>query len=234
MKIAIMQPYFMPYIGYFQLINAVDKFVFYDDVNFIKKGWVNRNKILVNEKEYLFSVPLEKISQNNLINNSFVNIGEYNNWRLKFLKTLYWNYKRAPNYKEAIALIEKILFSKFETISELSIYSIIEVSKHLNLNTEFIISSQKYQNKDMEKQERLIDICKQEKANHYINAIGGVELYDKEAFQEQGIELSFIESLPIEYKQFNNEFVPGLSIIDVMMFNSVEEIRSMLQKYELV
>lgn len=234
MKIAIMQPYFMPYIGYFQLINAVDKFVFYDDVNFIKKGWVNRNKILVNEKEYLFSVPLEKISQNNLINNSFVNIGEYNNWRLKFLKTLYWNYKRAPNYKEAIALIEKILFSKFETISELSIYSIIEVSKHLNLNTEFIISSQKYQNKDMEKQERLIDICKQEKANHYINAIGGQELYSKKTFKNSGLQLSFIKSVEEPYKQFNNNFIPWLSIIDVLMFNFQDNLNTLLTKFVLI
>ncbi len=234
MKIAIMQPYIFPYIGYFQMIKAVDKFVFYDDVNFIKKGWINRNRILVNGDDFLFTVPLTKISQNNLINESKVNKETYQDWKAKFFQTLNTNYKKAPFYQETFPLIQKILHSNYQTISELAIKSVTEIADYLDIQTDFIVSSEKYSNKGMERQERLIDICKQEKSTHYINALGGQELYQKEDFLIDGIKLNFIKILQIEYKQFNNEFVPWLSIIDVLMFNSKQEVKEMLNKYELI
>lgn len=234
MKIAVMQPYIFPYIGYFQMIKAVDKFVFYDDVNFIKKGWIHRNRILINGKDFLFSVPQEKISRNTLIKESQLSKEQYQNWKNKFLQTLELSYKKSPHYELVSKLIANILDKDFNTISELAIESVILASKYLGLNTEFLISSERYENQGMERAARLIDICKQENAGEYINAIGGMELYSKKEFEEQGIKLNFIKSQPIEYKQFKNEFVPWLSIIDVLMFNSVEEINKMLDKYELI
>lgn len=234
MKIAIMQPYIFPYIGYFQMIKAVDKFVFYDDVNFIKKGWINRNRILVNGDDFLFTVPLTKISQNNLINESKVNKETYQDWKANFLKTLNTNYKKALFYQETFPLIQKILDSNYQTISELAIKSITEIADYLDIQTSFIVSSEKYNNKGMDKQIRLIDICKQEDSNHYINAIGGQELYKKEDFAKEGIQLDFIQPLPIEYSQFHHKFVPWLSIIDVLMFNSIDEVNLMLDKHELI
>ncbi|MCK9453171.1 MAG: WbqC family protein [Bacteroidales bacterium] len=234
MKIAVMQPYLFPYVGYFQMINAVDKFVFYDDVNFIKQGWINRNKILLNNKEFLFTVPLKKANSFCLIKDTLINKNFYERWKTKFQLTINQNYQKAPNYTEVDKLINNILNKRYNTISELAIESVITISKYLGLKTEFFISSKRYENIDLEREDRLVDICKKENATNYVNALGGQELYNKESFKEKGIELSFIKSLTIEYKQFNNEFVPFLSIIDLLMFNSVEEVKKMLDNYNLI
>lgn len=234
MKIAVMQPYIFPYIGYFQMINAVDKFVFYDDVNFIKQGWINRNKILVSGKDYLFTLPLKNASSFTLISETLINEILFEKWKLKFLQTLEQSYKKAPYFYDVFPIINKVLDGEYKTISQCAIKSIKSVSEYMGIKTEFIISSEAYQNKELERQERLIDICKQEKSNHYINALGGQELYKKEDFLKEGIQLNFIKPLPIEYKQFNNIFVPWLSIIDVLMFNDKQTVKDMLNQYTLI
>ena len=142
MKVAIMQPYIFPYIGYFQLIAAVDKFIFYDDVNFKKKSQINRNQILINGQANLFSVPLKKASQNKLINEIELRIDSI--WVENFIITLEFNYKKAPYFKDIFPLIENILKKKTETISDLAIISIKEISNHLGLKTKFELSSEKY------------------------------------------------------------------------------------------
>jgi len=234
MKIAVMQPYIFPYIGYFQMINAVDKFVFYDDVNFIKQGWINRNRILVSNKDYLFTIPIKNASSFALINETEINQALFEKWSRKFQQTIALNYKKAPFFHDIFTLMSRILEEECTTIAQLAMQSVKSVLAYMGIDTPCVVASEKYQNKALVRQERLIDICKQEQATHYINAIGGQELYKKEDFIKEGIKLDFIKTLPIEYKQFNNEFVPWLSIIDVLMFNSIEEIRIMLNKYELV
>jgi hypothetical protein len=232
MKLAIMQPYIFPYIGYFQLINAADKFVIYDDVNFINRGWINRNRILVNGKDSLFTIPLKDASQNKLINEIDTNWDAA--WKNKFLKTIEQSYKKAPFYKEGLEIIEKTF-----TIEELNTSSVIfnnlkVICEYLDIKTELVASSTIYQNTDLKAQERILDICLQEKANHYINPIGGLELYDKAYFESKNIKLNFIKAKPVVYSQFKNEFVPWLSMIDVLMFNSKEKIQEFLKEYELV
>jgi len=234
MKIAVMQPYIFPYIGYFQMVNAVDKFVFYDDVNYIKQGWINRNRILVSNKDYLFTVPLKNASSFSLISETLINEVLFEKWKLKFLQTIQQSYKKAPHFERVFDMLKIFFNSNYVSISEMAIESVKSVSQYLGLNTEFVLASKTYQNKGMERQERLIDICKTEKANHFINALGGQELYKKEDFQKEGIKLDFIKTQPITYKQFNNEFAPWLSIIDVLMFNGKEEIKKMLNMYELI
>jgi hypothetical protein len=236
MKLAIMQPYLFPYIGYFQLINAVDKFVIYDDVNFIKQGWINRNTILVQEKRYLFTVPLINQSSFSKINEIFVNNNLYNSWRAKTLRTLEQSYKKAPFFKEIYDLVVNVLDIDMEVIdiATLARKSLLETSKYLDINTEFVFTSSIYENQELSGKTRVIDICRKEKALQYINPIGGQELYDRESFRRNELELSFIKTLPLEYKQFKNEFAPWLSIIDVLMFNSIEETKLLLNKYELV
>lgn len=230
MKIAIMQPYFFPYIGYFQLINAVDKFVIYDDVNFIKNGWINRNRILINGKDNYLTVHLKDASSFKLINN--VN---FTGNRNKLIKTIQQTYIKAPYFKDVYSIIEKVLTYECNLISELAHKSIIEVLAYLNIDTEIIVSSEKLNyTKNYKNQERIIAICKELGATHYINANGGQELYNKEIFANEGIELNFIKSQEIKYKQFNNEFISWLSIIDVLMFNSKETVRQMLSMHELV
>lgn len=234
MKIAVMQPYLFPYIGYFQMINAVDVFVFYDDVNFIKQGWINRNRILLNGKDFMFTVPLEKANSFSTIKDTLINEKFYESWKKKFELTVEQNYKKAPHFLKVNQLLKDVLDQKHASISKLAINSISTISNYLGIQTKFVTASESYTNKDLERQERLVAICKTENANHYINAVGGQELYTKQSFLENDIQLSFIKTLPITYKQFNEDFIPWLSIIDVLMFNSVEEVNEMLDKYELV
>lgn len=235
MKIAVMQPYFFPYIGYFQLINAVDKFVFYDDVNFIKQGWINRNKILVGGKDLLFTIPIQNISPNRKINETEISLRQFDKWYKKFLKTLNSSYAKAPYYDEVISLIKSVFNQEQSNMSSLAINSILKVCEYLDIRTKFELSSEKYSDSQgMEKADRLIDICKKNKSMEYINPIGGKEIYTKEEFAEKGIDLKFLSTNKIEYQQFGNEFIPNLSIIDVMMFNSPEQIKDMLTQYKLV
>lgn len=227
-----MQPYIFPYIGYFQLINAVDKIVIYDDVNFINRGWINRNRILVNGKDSLFTIPLKDASQNKLINEIDVNWDPA--WKNKFLKTIEQSYKKAPFYQEGLEIIEKTLNIEDLNTSNVIFNNLNVICEYLDITTELIPSSAIYQNTDLKAQERILDICLQEKANHYINPIGGLELYDKSYFESKGLKLNFIKSKSVVYKQFKNDFVPWLSMIDVLMFNSKETIQGFLNEYELV
>ncbi|KAA0924181.1 WbqC family protein [Psychrobacter sp. ANT_H56B] len=234
MKLAIMQPYFMPYIGYFQLINLVDKFVFYDDVTFIKQGWINRNQILINDQAKLFSVPLSNASSHTLIKDVLISDIRYEKWKKSFLTTIMFNYKKAKNYDIVEALIESILLTPPKTISELAIKSVIEISNYLDLDTEFDVSSKNYSNAHLSGQCRVLDICQKENANTYINPIGGIQLYSKDMFSERKIELMFLSAHKTIYKQFSSEFIPFLSIIDVLMFNDKKQVLEMLNDFELV
>ena len=236
MKLAIMQPYFFPYIGYFQLINAVDKFILYDDVTFIKQGWINRNYILVNKQKHLISLPLSKISSNKLISETFINKSEITRWYKKFLLSIEQYYKKSPHYKEVFELVINIFeyINQIEVISVFNKLSIERINEYLGIETKIENSSGKYNNENLYGQDRVIDICKKENATIYINAIGGTELYDKKKFKNSNINLYFLKPKYISYKQQNNEFISWLSIIDVMMFNSKEEINKMLDNYELI
>ena len=227
-----MQPYFFPYIGYFQLINAVDKFVFYDDVNYIKGGWINRNNILLNGKKKYFTLNLKESSSFKRINQIFI-VSRTE----KLIKTINQSYSKAPYFKQVFPIIEEIILNinNSSFISEIAAISVIKTSEYLGLKPIFEISSDKYyETKSLEKSERLIKICKLNNTDTYINAVGGKELYKKESFINDKIDLFFLQSKITEYEQFGNDFIPYLSIIDVMMFNSPEVIHKMLNNYELI
>lgn len=232
MKIGIMQPYIFPYIGYFQLINAVDKFILFDDVNYIKKGWINRNRILINGKDFTFNIPLENVSQNKLIKD--ISIVADPAWKLKFLKTIEMAYCKAPFYQEIYPIVKKLIEYDEQSLSSFLYNTIQEVCAYLSINTEILPSSEPYNTQSLKAQDKIIKICQTENASVYINPIGGVELYDKALFQKQGLVLQFIKTSSSIYTQFNNPFIPFLSILDVMMFNSVEKIHDMLGQFELV
>lgn len=231
MKLAIMQPYIFPYIGYFQLINAVDKFVILDDVNFIKRGWINRNRILVNGKEYLFSVPIKKASQNKLIFECELTKSK---WNEKLLKTIELCYKKAPFHKDCLNLISSILLTDEQNLSKFLTFQIKQVCNYLNIKTQIIETSRIYSNQHLRAQTKIIDICRQEEARMYYNVIGGKELYNLEEFGKNNIDLKFLKSVIEKYPQSTSEFIPSLSIIDVMMFNDVNNIQRMLGKFELI
>jgi len=231
MKLAIMQPYFLPYIGYFQLIKAVDKFIIYDDVNFIKKGWINRNNLLIDGQPFLFSVPLIKASQNRKINK--IKMVESQEWQRKLSMSINMNYKEAPYFHEASSLIEEIFRYKANNISDYVTNALKVICQYLGITTEIIPSSTIYRNSELKGENRIIDICLKESASIYINASGGKKLYHETSFLENNIELKFINGeLPI-YRQFEHDFIGGLSILDVLMFNSRKNIEAFIQNYRL-
>ncbi len=228
MKLAIMQPYFFPYIGYFQLINAADKFVVYDNIQFTKKGWINRNRILVNGAAEYISLPLSKGSD-------YLNVdqrklaGTFKTERIKLLRRINESYRKAPQFDTIYPLIESVINAEEENLFGFIYQSLQAVCQFLDIKTEFIISSTLPIDHQLRSQDKVIAICDALGANQYINTIGGKELYSKEIFQQYNIELNFIQSGTVEYPQFTNEFVPWLSIIDVMMFNSKEKVKEYLQ-----
>ena len=229
MKLGIMQPYLFPYIGYFQLIKAVDKYVIYDDVNYIKGGWINRNNILINSNKHLFTVILDQSSPYKLINEIAIN----DNFS-KLLKTIYQSYAKAPFFAQSYSLLENIFSYQELNLGKFISNSIITISNYFGLETEFIISSSLSKDNTLKNIEKVLHICELLGAHTYINAIGGQQLYDKEVFEKHNVELKFLKTNQITYRQFNNQFIPWLSIIDVIMFNSVDNINEMLNQYELV
>ncbi|RED48380.1 WbqC family protein [Seonamhaeicola aphaedonensis] len=233
MKIAIMQPYFFPYIGYFQLINAVDEFVFYDDVNFIKKGYINRNMILVNGDSYQFTLPIKKASQNKLINQTEVALSK--KWIESFLKTLEFAYKNAPYFKSVYNLVQNVLEEDYKNVSQIAINSVSKVCAYLGLTPYFSLSSRDYSNsKTLKKADRLIAIAREAGKCNYINPIGGQKLYTKTYFKDRGVNLSFLQPETICYSQMQHQFVDSLSIIDVLMFNSKDSILTLLNQRKII
>jgi hypothetical protein len=232
MRLAIMQPYFFPYIGYWQLINAVDKYVIYDDVNYIKNGWINRNFILLNGQKHLITLPLDGASPFKLINET--KIISKNEKKVRLLKTLVHAYKKAPYYQDVISIVENTVMHQSNHISEALVFSIKSIAKYLNFRTEILVSSQIEKNNSLKGEEKVIDICKSLNADIYFNSIGGLELYSKQNFLKRGLILNFLKPQQIFYSQINDQFIPWLSIIDVMMFNTPETIRNMLNQYELI
>ena len=228
-----MQPYFFPYIGYFQLINWADKFVLYNDAQYIKGGWINRNNILVNGSKHQFCFSLEKQSAFSKITERIFDPKKKETEQKKFLKTIQLAYSKAPYFNLIYPLLESIQTTYTANLSK-SIYNSLKViCNYIDIKTELLLSENIPYDRNADAQNKVIDICLKLNGNRYANSIGGLELYSKDIFKASGIELNFLKTNPIKYKQFNNEFIPGLSIIDVLMFNSKEEIKKILEEYEL-
>lgn len=232
MKLGIMQPYFVPYIGYWQLINTVDTYIIYDDVNYIKGGWINRNRILVNEEVKYFNVQLDGASPNKLINEISVSRNEA--VIKKNLRILESAYGKAPYFKEAYPVIKDILFCESNNLADYLVYSIEKVCQYLNITTQLIRSSDIPKDNNLRGQEKVLEICRLLGAKEYYNAIGGRTLYSYDDFKKEGINLKFLQSNDIVYQQYGNEFISNLSIIDVMMFNSQEKIGYYLNEYSVI
>ena len=234
MKVAIMQPYFLPYIGYFQLINAVDEFILFDTPQFIRHGWIERNNILkLNGEPSYIKVPLVKHNRNISIKD--VKINNSTNWQDKIFAQLTHYKKKAPFYNEVLALLKGIFKNDTQSIVQLNNYSLLIICEYLNIKTSIKIWSE--MNIEIEEtnapDEWALNICKRINASSYINPIGGQSFFDTQKYGTSDIEINFIESNELKYKQFGNEFAPWLSIIDLMMFNRKEDIKCMLNQYTL-
>ena len=228
MKLALMQPYLFPYIGYFQLLAQVDRFVFYDDVNFIKNGWINRNRLLLQGEPRYFTVPLRDASPFRKIRD--VEVAAAAGWRRTIRESIRHAYGKAPNFVAVSALVERVLETETTRIGELAKASVRAVADHLALETELVDSSSRYANESLSGAARVLDICSRERASDYYNAPGGRSLYDADEFARHGIALHFVAPEAIEYRQGGAAFVPGLSIIDVLMHNDAAQTRELLRR----
>ncbi|WP_377278880.1 WbqC family protein [Rhizobium sp. R86522] len=225
MRVAIMQPYFLPYIGYFQLIQQADVFVIYDDVQFTKKGWIHRNRFLRNGEPVLFTLPLKKGSDYSDVRDRELS-DDYNG--IKMVAQISNAYRRAPQFETMMPVIEDIFVTAETNLFEFIHQSLVRLTALLEIDTPIIVSSSLGDTKSLKGQDRVLAICQALGATHYINPIGGVELYQADAFRDKGIDLQFIRRTDISYGQFGNPFVPDLSILDVMMFNSLSEVRELI------
>lgn len=232
MRLAIMQPYFMPYIGYFQLIAAVDTFIVYDNIKYTKKGWINRNRMLLNGKDVMFSLPLKSDSDSLAVCEREL-AADFS--RDKLLNKLKGAYRRAPYFEQTFPLVEQIVWYEDTNLFRFLHHSIVTTCEHLGITTEIKISSEIAIDYSLKSQDKVLALCEAVGASTYVNPIGGVELYSEEIFREKGIELKFIKSKPFKYAQLGNEFVPWLSMIDVMMFNPLDTILACIStNYELI
>lgn len=229
MKLAVMQPYFFPYLGYFQLISASDTFVFLDDVSYITGGWINRNRILIQGKAKYITIPCRKASQNKLISNVEHDLNDKK--REKLSRKVKLAYKGAPFFEQIYPIYEDVLYSDFNSISALARKSVQNVLQYLEIEKTFKVNSEAFDNKTLKADQKILDLCEAVNATSYVNMEGGRDLYNKYSFLKHGVDLQFLKPWLPRYKQFSQEFIEGLSILDVLMFNSIDEIREMLNQY---
>ncbi len=227
-----MQPYFLPYPGYFQLIHAVDFFIVYDNIQYTKTGWINRNRLCRDGEAVIFSLPLKKAS-------AAAQIGER---RLaadfaprKLLNQFTGAYRRAPHFAATLPLLEAVLNFEARDLFAFLYHSLRATCAHIGIETPFCSSSTFDIDHDLKGQDRVLELCAACGADTYVNLMGGVELYSREAFRARGISLQFIRMKPFVYQQFQHPFVPLLSIVDALMFNSVATVRERIASdYELL
>lgn len=227
-----MQPYFFPYLGYFQLIGAVDLFIVYDNIEYTKAGWINRNRLCRDGAAHTFSLPLKKASD-------FLDVRERElaaDFKPeKLLNQFKGAYRRAPYFAQTLPLIERVVRFETKNLFRFLHHSISATCEHLGITTEIRVSSDIEVDHDLRKQDKVLALCHAVGASTYVNSSGGMALYSQEAFRGRGIELIFIRAKPFEYAQFQHPFVPMLSIIDLMMFNPIETVRACIScNYELL
>ncbi|TCV12745.1 WbqC family protein [Vibrio crassostreae] len=229
MKISIHQPYLFPYLGYIQLIYNSDIFVVYDDVTYIKGGHVNRNNILANGTIQRFSLPINGASSN-------LNFNElsFNSNTKKLIKTFEQSYSKAKNFKDIMPIIEDVINYKSRCVSELCLYSYKRIFDYLGIDKKLITSSSLEYDRSGDRTEKVLSICKVLEGDEYINAYGGIELYTSTDFDREGIKLSFLKKNSVQYSQNIENFEDNLSIIDVLMNNSIEEVKQLILQYKVI
>ena len=223
-----MQPYFFPYLGYFQLMHAVDRFVFLDDVRFIKQGWINRNRILLDGEVVYLTVPVENPGLRGRICDVRV-FGD--DWRRRRIETLRHAYARAPHFREILPIVAEVISAPVDSIAALARHSVKRVAELLQIETPVVESSGSYGNDHLRGQDRILDIAARERADTYVNLPGGRELYRAPDFERAGIRLRFLHPEEMAYPQAGSEFVPRLSIIDLLMAVGAAGARAMLSRY---
>jgi len=231
MTLGIMQPYFLPYIGYWQLMASVDRFVIYDNVKYTKKGWINRNRFLLNGAPEYFTVPLKSAPDTSTIAEREL-AGDYD--RDKLLRSLAAAYRKAPRFTEVFPVVEQIVQARAVNLFEYLHHSLVVMAAFLEIDTPIVISSTIAIDHNLQAENKVLALCRAAGADRYLNPIGGQELYSGKSFAAAGVTLEFLQSRTIEYPQLGAPFVPSLSILDVLMFNDRPVVRGLLQEADVV
>lgn len=236
MKLGIMQPYFFPYLGYFQLINYVDKWIAFDNVQYIYHGWINRNRILQpgrDDWQYIIT-PISK--HNRIANINEIVLSDTQDWRNRIIRQLEHYKKFAPFYNDTIELVSECMSFDEKYLSRFNVKILELICSKLNINFLYQYSSELNFNlgKIQEPGDWALNISYDLGASEYINPIGGKDIFNKEKFKNCNIDLKFIKQKESKYNQKNKQFIPSLSIIDILMFNDTDKIREMLNQYELI
>ncbi len=235
MRIAIMQPYFFPYLGYFQLIRSADIFICLDDVAFIKKGWIHRNRLYFNGEIHWFSVPLHHASQFRSIRETFVCDHEFSQWKRKLLASVSAFYRKQAYFKEGLELLEAVLSTPYHSIADMATASLQTCCIALGISTPLKYSSDICGNIELRREARLVDICLLNGADTYINAAGGEALYTRSMFAPHGIRLEFLHPTLLPYTGQKRPFIPGLSVLDAIMCCGSQFVREeLLGTYDIV
>lgn len=228
----MMQPYLFPYLGYFQLIAAADVFVLGDDLQYIRSGWVNRNRILQNGEAKLITFPLKRdrsdlpINQRQLADN-FAEEAE------RVIRVITHGYSKAPYFTQVMPLLEQLIRFPQKNLALYIEQSLREMCAYLYIDTPILRGSDLQIGVPADKQDRVVRIVQTFACGRYLNPIGGIELYDSEYFARHNLSLSFLKIDPIVYRQYKEPFVANLSIIDVLMFNCVEQVQKLLSCYSV-
>ncbi|MCB9170795.1 MAG: WbqC family protein [Flavobacteriales bacterium] len=231
-RTAIMQPYFFPYVGYYQLAAAVERFIFYDDVQFIKGGFIARNKLHVGGRDLLFTVPLSGASPNKRIDEVRIDMGLYPRWRERFLRTIDQNYAKAANFAEGRAVLHEVLELEDDRISTLAARSVRLPMARLGRSVEFLFSSRLDLRTDLKREERLFDICDRLGIRDYIQSQGGTTLYSGERWRQRGLSLRFLKPVTMEYPRPGGA-LSGLSMLDALLHVPFDRLDPLLDRYEL-
>lgn len=229
MTVAVMQPYLFPYIGYFQLVNYADVFVFYDDVNYIKNGYINRNSMWSKIGPQLFTIPVIKSSSYKKINEIYCGRDVR-----KLLKSFKQNYAKAPFLEQVMPLVEDVLCQDDRRLDRLAAQSVTKTANYLGIETDFLYSSDLDYDRNLNATDKLCAIMNVVGESDYCNSIGGCSLYSAECFYEHNINLSFLSPQIKSYAQNSGDFISGLSIIDVMMWNDIDRVSKLLMSFDLV
>ena len=232
MRVAVMQPYLFPYIGYFQLMKSVDLYVSYDDVQFMKSGWINRNRILKGDSWGWFTLPVMHDSYKKPITDRKYLLSP--EARSRALRQIDAVYRKAPHFSEVIALIERILAAPTDNVATFNEHSHLLLAQELGLEMKYVNSSSLDFDRSLRGHERLINLCQSLQTKTYINPIGGLSLYTPAPFTAAGIDLRFLKTRRHSYRQFGAPHVPYLSIIDVLMFNDQDQRAELLAEYDVL
>ncbi len=231
--VSMMQPYLFPYLGYFQLIALSDVFVLGDDLQFVKGSWMNRNRILVNGQPKLITFPLKKGHQTERINQRWL-CDDFDKEAEALMTTLERCYAKAPQRDTVLPLIRGILQCPERNLALFTENALRCLCAYMNIRTPIYRGSSLGLPAKMEMQDRVIQITHRMDGELYLNPIGGMDLYCPARFRADGLLLRFLRMDDIAYPQLKHPFVPSLSIIDVLMFNSREALKDLLQCFSVV